>query len=129
MMVKKIVATVIYNIVFWGIFLLSYVTFRIDWNILAVFLYPHCMPLLFHIVYFVVIPKKDMETKWRVYQVFMQIMITVSSTIIVLCYIKSNFGSSGLMESGGVEFFIAFLMGVLSTIIYIPIRIGTAFLE
>lgn len=36
MMVIKIVVAVIYSIAFWWIFLLSYVTFQIDWSILAV---------------------------------------------------------------------------------------------
>lgn len=128
-MVKKIVATVIYNIVFWGVFLISYVTFQIDWNPFVVLLYPYCMPLFFHGFYFAVIPKKDMETKWRVYQVFLQVMITVVSTVFVLCYIKLYFGSSGFMESGGGEFSRAFDMGIMGTITYIPLRIGTAFLE
>lgn len=126
---KKIVATVIYNIVFWGIFLLSYVTFQTYWGASTLMLYSICMPLFFHIFYFAAIPKKYKEIKWRVLQVFIQIVITVITTIIVYCCIKSYFGFSGLFKPGGVETFHSCCIGVVGTIIYIFTRIGTAFLE
>lgn len=70
-----------------------------------------------------------MEIKWRVFQVFMQIMITVITAIIVCCCIDAYYGFSGLFEPGGVEVLDSIGTGVIGTIIYIFIRIVTAFLE
>lgn len=126
MNVKKLVATVIYNVVFWGVFLISAILFNLrGWDAAAVLLYPTSMPLLFQAVSIVVFPIEKKE--WRMLQVNLQIITTVVFSIMVNLCIYLFYGEGGLL-SGPWRFLWFFSTGVLGTVSFMVLVILDAFL-
>lgn len=126
MIVKKLIATVIYNVVFWGVFLISALLFNLrGWDAAAFILYPTSMPLLFQAVSIAIFPTEKKE--WRMLQVNVQILTTIVFSVMVNLFIYLVYGEGGLF-SGSWRFLWFFVTGLLGTISFMVFIILDAFL-
>lgn len=107
-MKSKILATVAYNIVLWGVIVFCNIIFPLDMSPAAFFLYPICMTVLFQAICIAVIPVEKIEMKRHVFEVFIQILIVIAFYVIIYFCIDSIFGDWGFMKSGGNESFRVF---------------------
>lgn len=103
MIVKKLIATVIYNVVFWGVFLISALLFNLrGWDAAAFILYPTSMPLLFQAVSIAIFPTEKEE--WRMLQVNVQILTTIVFSVMINLFIYLVYGEGGCFRDLG-DFF------------------------